>query len=315
MKIRAIALSIALGFVALASPAQPKVEVQKITEGVWAAIPEAGANVGWFLASDGVVVVDSGNDAETARVVLQKIAETTGGKPVRYLVITHAHGDHASGAPVFAAAGARVICHENTAAALTNLLRAARVSDAKDSQAGVLAVSDRLVFFGGSRRAAVYYLGAGHTNGDLVVLLPDEKILFSGDLVVNGRLPFLQSVDADPRGWENILTRLATLDVDTLVPGHGSVGTRQGVADTLAYLRKVNSLATLFIETKVPDELYEMKLREPDNRMVNVDVSPGHIANVRAAVKLERARLEKLSAPTPGPASRVSPTPAPAKKK
>lgn len=315
MKIRAIALSIALGLVALASPAQPKVEVQKITEGVWAAIPEAGANVGWFLASDGVVVVDSGNDAATARVVLQKIAETTGGKPVRYLVITHAHGDHASGAPVFAAAGARVICHENTAAALTNLLRAARVSDAKDPEAGVLAIADRLVFFGGSRRAAVYYLGAGHTNGDLIVLLPDEKILFSGDLVVNGRLPFLQSADADPRGWENILTRLATLDVEKLVPGHGPVGTRQALADTLAYLRKVNSLATLFIETKVPDELYEMKLREPDNRLANVDVSPGHIANVRAAVKFERARLEKLSAPTPAPASKVSPTPAPAKKK
>ncbi len=315
MKIRPVALSIVLGLMALASPAQPKVEVQRITPGVWAAVPEAGANVGWFLASDGVVVVDSGNDAATAKVILEKIAETTGGKPVRYLVVTHAHGDHASGAPVFAAAGARVICHENAATAVNALLQTAGASDGKASPPGVLALTDRLVFFGGSRRAAVYYLGPGHTNGDLIVLLPDEKVLFSGDLVVNGRLPFLQSADADPRGWENILTRLANLDIETIVPGHGPIGARQNIADTLAYLRKVNSLATLFIQTKVPDELFEMKLREPDNRLANVEVGPGHIANVRAAVKIETARLAKASAPTPAPASRTTPTHAPAKKK
>ncbi|MCA1580882.1 MAG: MBL fold metallo-hydrolase, partial [Acidobacteria bacterium] len=165
-------------------------------------------------------------------------------------------------------------------------------------------------------RAAVYFLGPGHTNGDLIVLLPEEKILFSGDLVVNGRLPYLQSADSDPHGWEQILTRLATLDVEKIVPGHGKVGTRQSVGDSLAYLRKINELSKLFIETRVPDELYEMKLREPDNRITNVIVGPDHIANVRAAVKLERARLEKASAaPTPGAKPGPKATPArPAKK-
>ncbi|MFN2635292.1 MAG: MBL fold metallo-hydrolase, partial [Thermoanaerobaculia bacterium] len=294
-----------------APAAGPALTVQKLAEGVWMAEAEQGANVGWFLVSDEVVVVDSGNDAATARAVLGKIAETAG-KPVKFVVVTHAHGDHAAGAPVFAAAGAQIVCHENSAASIAFLLSGGKPG----SSLGVLGVSDRLVYFGGSRRAAVYFLGPGHTNGDLIVLLPEEKILFSGDLVVNGRLPYLQSADSDPHGWEQILTRLATLDVEKIVPGHGKVGTRQSVGDSLAYLRKINELSKLFIETRVPDELYEMKLREPDNRITNVIVGPDHIANVRAAVKLERARLEKASAaPTPGAKPGPKATPArPAKK-
>jgi cyclase len=308
MKVRIAALILPLAFFALPAPAQPTLNVQKLGDGVWSAEADKGANVAWFVISDGVVVVDSGNDEATARLALEKIAETAG-KPVRHLIITHAHGDHANGAAVFAAAGAEVICQENGAAAVASVLRRPAAAPSKPS-AGVVAISDRLAFFGGSRRAAVYFLGPGHTNGDLIVLLPEEKILFSGDLVVNGRLPYLQSPDADPRGWEQILVRLAALDVDKVAPGHGKVGTRQSIADSLAYLRKVNELATLFIQTRVPDELYEAKLREPDNRITNVSVSPDHIANVRAAVKLELARLEKPAA-TPGPSgAKPGPTPA-----
>ncbi|MEO8191318.1 MAG: MBL fold metallo-hydrolase [Acidobacteriota bacterium] len=316
MRFRSLLVAAAMFGAALTSHAQtpaaatPALTVQKVAEGVWMAEAEQGANIGWFLVSDEVVVVDSGNDAATARAVLAKVAETAG-KPVKFVVVTHAHGDHAGGVAVFAAAGAQILCHENSAPAIAYVLSGGKPG----VSAGVLGISDRLVFFGGSRRAAVYYLGAGHTNADLIVLLPEEKILFSGDLVVNGRLPYLQSGDADPNGWEQILTRLASLDVEKVVPGHGKVGTRQSVGDSLAYVRKINELAKLFIQTRVPDELYEMKLREPENRITNVIVGPDHIANVRAAVKLERARLDRAAAtPTPS-APAGKPTAVPPKKK
>jgi glyoxylase-like metal-dependent hydrolase (beta-lactamase superfamily II) len=313
MKSRASVLAAALTGLALASSAsaQTNVSVQKVAEGVWMATPDRGANVGWFVASDGVVVVDSGADAETAKTILGKVAETAN-KPVRFVVITHAHGDHAGGVAVFAAAGARVVCHENAAAPIAGLIAQARAADPKSADAGVLAVSERLAFLGGPRRAAIYHLGPGHTNGDLIVLLPEEKILFSGDLVLNGRLPYLQSADADPRGWEQILNRLAALDVAKIVPGHGDLGTRQAISDTYGYIHKVNELATQFIRSKVPDDLYEMRLRDPENRIENVSVNADHIANVRAAVKLELARLAAAAkvTPTPGP----KPQPAPSKK-
>lgn len=315
MKFRALALAAAaLASICAAASAQPKFNVQKLAEGVWAAESDGGANVGWFLASDGVVVIDSGNDAAAARLILEKVAETAA-KPVRFVVLTHAHGDHAGGIPTFVAAGAQVICHENAAAAAASLLQPSGGSASAKPAPGVLAISDRLVFFGGPRRAAIYYLGTAHTSGDLVVLLPEEKILFAGDIVMHGKLPYLQSADADPHGWEQILTRLAGLDVSRVVPGHGTVGERRAIADTLAYVRKVNQLATDFIRTSVPEQLFEMKLREPDNRIENVVVGPDHIANVRAAVNLERARLEKEAAkkPTPTPASGAAPKATPRK--
>ena len=83
--------------IALPALAQSKMGVQKLADGVWAAQLERGANVGWFLYGDGVVAIDSGIDVATANEILKEIAESTGGKPVRYLILTHAHADHIFG--------------------------------------------------------------------------------------------------------------------------------------------------------------------------------------------------------------------------
>ena len=119
----------------------------------------------------------------------------------------------------------------------------------------------------------------------------------------------MQSPDADPTNWEKILPRLAAIDADRIIPGHGDIGPRQGIAETYTYVKKVNAVAAEFIQRKTPDELYEARLRDPDNRVENVNVTPEHIANVRAVVKFETAAMEKAPTPTPTPATR-----APAKK-
>ena len=115
MRLRLGILALALALPAFDLFAQSKLAVQKLAEGVWAATPERGGNVGWFLYGDGVVAVDSGIDNAIAKEMLRRSRETTGGKPVRYLVLTHAHADHSTGAREFVAAGAQVICHENAA--------------------------------------------------------------------------------------------------------------------------------------------------------------------------------------------------------
>jgi glyoxylase-like metal-dependent hydrolase (beta-lactamase superfamily II) len=302
MKFRFLGLALAAAAAVTApASAQSSYAVQKIADGVWAAQPNTGANVGWFLLGDEVVAVDSGPDEASAKVILQKIAETAG-KPVRYLIITHAHGDHAGGAPAFAAAGAQIIADEHAAAGIAGLLQRA---DARPNP--FLLISERLSFLGGPRRVGISWLGAGHSASDLVIILPDDKVLFTGDLAVTSRLPYMQSQDADPKNWEKILPRLAAIDADRIIPGHGDIGPRQGIADTYAYVKKVNAVAAQFIQRRTPDELYEARLRDPDNRVENVNVTPEHIANVRAVVKLEKAAMEK--APTPTPTRR-----APAKK-
>jgi cyclase len=305
MRFRAAIVVLALATSAHAARSQTNLSVQKLADGVWAAQPDRGANVGWFLYGDGVVAVDSGIDNGTAKEILRQIAETTGGKPVRYLVLTHAHADHSTGARAFVAAGAQVICHENAATPVLAYITQAS-QDPSDPLAGkktvspmLMTVSERLILFDGRRRADIQWLGAAHTNGDLVILLPKEKVLFAGDLALNGRLPDLHLPDADLEAWVKTLPRLAAAPVEKMVPGHGVIGPKTGIADTLAYLRALNEIVEKLVRSGIREEYVEIRLREPDNRIPNVPLSEAHLKNALAAYKRLKEKVAKPAATPP----------------
>jgi len=311
MKIRALSTAFAVALV-LAAPAAPasaqsKLKPVKVVDGVWAAQPEKGANVGWFLLGDGVVAVDAGADAANGAEILKAIAETTGGKPVRTLILTHAHADHSGGARAFAAAGARIVCQEGVAGQILAFVTQA-TSDANDPMYGktslrpvVESISERAISVDGLHNVQVYFLGAAHTKGDLVVYLANDKVLFAGDIALNGRMPFLQSPDVDPAGWEKALMTLSKVPAEKLVPGHGDIGSKDGIADSLAYLHAVNQLARKFVDNAMRDDMMDAQIRAPENEVKNIPVTDAHIANVKAAV---RAMREKAARPTPTPAAK-----------
>jgi cyclase len=287
-----ILLPALLLFLPIAAGAQaPKVtDVQKVAEGVWMAQTSQGSNVGWFLVGEEVVAVDAGSDAATGQAVLEKIQETAH-KPVRYLVVTHAHGDHGGGAGAFAAAGAEVVCHEGATPGLAQI-----VAGSSKTKSGLLTFSDRLALLGGARRVAMFFLGSAHSADDIVVFLPEEKTLFAGDVVLATGAPYMQSPDVDPEGWEKILERLAQLDVEKVVPGHGGLGTRKAIADTYAYVKKINDAARTLVKENVNETLIEARLRQPDSGIDAAMITPDLLANVRAV-----ARVLKKAAPTPAP--------------
>jgi cyclase len=303
-------LGISLGMLALAaaSPGQSSRvgTVQKVADGIWTVTTDQSSNASWFTLGDEVVAIDAGGDPATGKAILEKIQETAG-KPVRFVIVTHSHGDHAGGLAPFEAAGAKVICQENNAAAL-----AALIDPAARARSGLLALSERLLLLSGSRRAAIYYLGPAHTNGDLVVYLPEEKVLFSGDVALVGRAPYMQSPDVDPKGWETVIGRLAQLDVTKVVPGHGNIGTRESLAETYGYVKRVNEVAARMASEDVPEDLLDARLHQPDLGLQSGAVTPDFIGNVRAALRA----LQGRSAKTPTPAApRPTPTKAPAKSK
>ena len=97
-----------------------------------------------------------------------------------------------------------------------------------------LAFNDRLMIHGSHRSLELVTFGGGHTDSDAFMLIPDEEIVFMGDLVTVRAHPAIMSGDVDE--WIRILDRVQTLDIKTVVPGHGCVGTMNDVLATKQYL-------------------------------------------------------------------------------
>lgn len=229
---------------------------------------------------DHVVVVDSHVTPDAARALVESVAGLTD-KPIRYLINTHHHFDHAHGNAGFPD-DVLVIGHEETrdrlagnvaadpvfqllgsveaAQATVDQAEARLVEASPDARAAIegevamlrrhlraageaavrppeLTLRERLTLHGGGREIRVLYLGRGHTAGDVVVYLPAERILFTGDLLQPGA-PFLG--DAHPEEWIATLDRLQRYDVEWVLPGHGEPF--QGTAEfdrTRLFLRTI----------------------------------------------------------------------------
>jgi glyoxylase-like metal-dependent hydrolase (beta-lactamase superfamily II) len=106
--------------------------------------------------------------------------------------------------------------------------------------APVMTLDDSLSIVDSGREVNLLYLGAGHTEGDVVFYLPEEKIAFLGDLFFNDALPSVE--DASLLEWMKTLRAVLQLDVRTYVPGHGRVGSRQDVEEFLGYLEDLKAL-------------------------------------------------------------------------
>ena len=224
--------------------------LKEIGPGVYAAI--SGSNAGFIVGDDGVLVVDSFFEPDTARALLGEIRKITP-KPIRYVVNTHYHADHVSGDQVFKDAGAIIVTHRNVRAWIRpeNLRMFGDVPDpalkAKLTQQMAqlplpdLVTESPITIWLGARRVDIRPV-EGHTGGDLVVGVPDAKVLFCGDLlwrmppnIVDGNM---SKWIATVRGFEQLPDATSM----TFVPGHGDVATVKDVAIFRGYLTDLTSL-------------------------------------------------------------------------
>jgi glyoxylase-like metal-dependent hydrolase (beta-lactamase superfamily II) len=252
-------------------PAPRKVEAQQVSPSAWFVQGDAAlgspanrnfiSNAGFVVTQAGVVVIDALGSPTLARELLDAIARITP-QPVTHVVITHYHADHIYGLQEFAKRGARIVAqraaleyiHSDTAA---QRLRVSRQELAPwiDAQTE-LVVPDQWIdgateLVVGGQRLLLQPVGPAHTPEDLVVSLPAEGVLFAGDLVFRGRVPFVGL--ADSRRWIAALEDLLKLQPKVLVPGHGALSTVAQedlllTRDYLAYLRETMGAAAREME-------------------------------------------------------------------
>ena len=300
------------------SPASPQsalpFQLKKIGPNIWAAIDDAkgdaGANAGFVVGDDGVVVIDTFENEAAAKALLAEIRKLTP-LPVKFVVNTHYHLDHVAGNRVFSDAGAVIVAHHNLRGwintenlkffgdkikpeekAMVEHLLGPEVTYDSDLSCSLGTVALDVKFF------------AGHTGGDSVVSIPDAGVVFCGDLFWRKTLPNL--IDATTSAWVESLwhrrqflpaaaPRIPPLPAAVFVPGHGDVGNAADVLDFqkyLEYLRQVTQKAV--DENKTGDDLVNAVLPELTKAYGSwdffKDFSRSNILNVAAELRGTKAR-------------------------
>lgn len=264
-----LALLAAVG--AQAQPAARKLVPQQVSASAWFVQGEAAlgspanrnfiSNAGFVVTPAGVVVIDALGSPQLARELLDAIAQITP-LPVTQVVVTHYHADHIYGLQEFRRRGARILAHRGALDYLNSETARMRLEVSRKELAPWVDGSTELVHADewlqgprelvlGGTRLLVRPVGPAHTPEDLVVFLPAEGVLFAGDMVFRGRVPFVGQ--ADSRQWIAALETLLAMDPKVVVPGHGPMSTsaRQDLEltrDYLAYLRTTMGAAAREME-------------------------------------------------------------------
>ncbi|MBS0338814.1 MAG: MBL fold metallo-hydrolase [Proteobacteria bacterium] len=208
------------------------------------------SNAGFVVTPEGVVVIDALGTVPLGKALLEAIRSVTD-KPVRRVIVTHYHADHFYGLAPLKAAGAEVWAHREARGYLDSGEGAERLAQRRRDLAPwvdagtVLVAPDRLLdgdttFAFGGLNFDIIYMGPAHAPDDIVVVVREDQVLYSGDILFSGRVPFVGN--ADSRRWLATMDRLLALQPKVMVPGHGAasrnpVGDLVFTRDYLRYLR------------------------------------------------------------------------------
>jgi glyoxylase-like metal-dependent hydrolase (beta-lactamase superfamily II) len=240
----------------MSAPVVPDTKPEQIADGVHV-IPDQRIdlvpNVGFVVGEEVVLVVDTGMGVANAERVLERARELAGGRKL-LLTLTHFHPEHGFGAQVFRNAaeivynrsqweelkakfGEFVEMFSGFSPEIAEILSDVELTEPHETY------EDRLRIDLGGVVVDLEAVGPAHTRGDQTVWLPDQRVLFAGDLVENRFFPILPDADSHGSEWIALLERLEAMEPETVVPGHGAVGDAGLVRDVCEYLVWIRSLA------------------------------------------------------------------------
>jgi cyclase len=248
-------------------------------------------NAGWVSGRDGVLLVDTFATEERSRELLDAVAGATPDGGSLRAVLTHAHGDHAHGARQVVERGGEVLAAPSAGAVVAagphlypGVFECSNWGDVTPPESTTPVVEPLRLDLGGIEAHVLPVPGTAHTDGDLVVWVPDDGVLFTGDLLFNGVCPLAFS--GSVTGWAEALDWLAGFGAATLVPGHGQVSAAEEdlIGRVAEYLRWLLDVAA------GPEELPSLAAQARDRY-------PGWLDAERHVVNLAVARSEVRGTP------------------
>jgi cyclase len=270
------------------TPARWQTGIEEVAPNVYAYVQAFGelgvSNAGLLLDKDGNMAVDALMVPSMTKRFLESIKKVTK-KPVSRLVNTHHHIDHSGGNFLFR--DAEIISHthcrnEMVRAGLAveayqqRIPRFAKEFPKLKPKVPTVTFEDQMIFHQSGRDVELRHLGPAHTFGDAFVYVPNDKLLFAGDLAFYYVTPL--AFQGHVGNWIKVADRILKMDVETIVPGHGPIGGKKELREMRAYLALVRREAKKRFDIGMTEEqaARDVKLgiyaswREPERILPNI---------------------------------------------
>lgn len=218
----------------------PAISVKPVRDGVYWADAGGGGNAGFIIGKDGVIVVDATIAPASGKQMLVEIAKLTP-KPITTVILTHSDVDHVNGLAAFPP-GLTIIAHEDCKKDIEATANSRNPSPQDHLPNKTVTKSESFTING--VKLNVLHFAPAHTSGDLQVYLPEQKIVFTGDVIATSccgtvRAPQAYTMiktqkNGSSEGWVQTVKGLLALNADIYVPGHGDLQTRADVQQRLA---------------------------------------------------------------------------------
>lgn len=218
------------GFASTEDLTEKKVSFDQIGAGLYAYTAEGDPNSGVIIGDDAVMVVDAQATPITAADVISRVAKITD-KPIKYLLLTHYHAARALGASAYRSV--EILASDVTRGLLTErgkqdmdseVARFPRLFRSAETIPSLtwptITFPDQISIWLGRREVRIMHIGRGHTAGDVIAVVPDAGVVFSGDLVEHKSACYCG--DAHFTDWLATLDHLAELQANAMVPGRGA---------------------------------------------------------------------------------------------
>ncbi|HEU5018185.1 MAG TPA: MBL fold metallo-hydrolase, partial [Pseudolabrys sp.] len=220
----------AKGFASTEDLGEKKVSFDELGPGLYAYTAEGDPNSGVIVGDDGAVVIDAQATPAMAEELIERVAKVTD-KPIKYVLLTHYHAVRVLGASAFK--DAQILASNSTLRLIvergqqdmdSEIGRFPRLFRAVETIPGLtwphITFPDQISVWLGKREVRIMHIGRGHTAGDVIAVVPDAGVVFSGDLVEYKSACYCG--DAHFTDWPATLDNLAELQAAALVPGRGA---------------------------------------------------------------------------------------------